>query len=227
MPAFSTNSCSSDQACDQITPLPDRMIGWRALAIASTSASILLGSPSGRAFNSGRPERLQSTCSSGNLSVKDVAGEIEVNRAGLAAHRFLESDIHLLGDALEVVDAICPFGAGLHDGELVNLLENLAAVLTNRARSADCYDRAAIDQGVGDAGGEVDHSRTARRHAHAGLLRQPAVRLTHKSSRLLVAHVEWTDSFLDAGGLGQQHRPAHEKEQNVGTFVLQRFGQNL
>ena len=45
-----------------------RMIGWRALAIASTSASTLLGSPSGRAFNSGRPERLQSTCSSGILA---------------------------------------------------------------------------------------------------------------------------------------------------------------
>src|SRR6266545_4088808 len=45
MPVVSTNSCSSAQAFDQITPLPDRMIGWRAFAIASTSASTLLGDP--------------------------------------------------------------------------------------------------------------------------------------------------------------------------------------
>ena len=27
--------------------------------------------------------------------------------------------------------------------------------------------------------------------------------------------------------LGKQHRPAHEEEQNVGAFVLQRFCQDL
>jgi hypothetical protein len=39
-----------------------------------------------------------------------------------------------------------------------------------------------------------------------------------------MAYIERTYSFLDAGGLGEQHRPAHEKKQNVGAFVLQRFG---
>ena len=57
------------------------------------------------------------------LTIQDVPWQIEIDRSRLAAHCFLESDIHLLGDALEAVDAIRPFGAGLHDGKLVDFLK--------------------------------------------------------------------------------------------------------
>ena len=110
---------------------------------------------------------------------------------------------------------------GLHDGKLVDLLKNLTPAQADRARAANGYDRAAVDQGVGDARGEVDHSGTARCHAHTGLLQQPAVGLPHESSGLLVPHVERTNPFLDTARLGEQHRPAHEEEQNVGAFILQ------
>ena len=65
----------------------------------------------------------------GNLGVEDVAGEIEIGRAGLAAHGVLEGGVDLLGDALEVMDAVGPLDAALHDRDLVDLLEHLPAVL--------------------------------------------------------------------------------------------------
>src|SRR5581483_241637 len=80
---------------------------------------------------------------------------------------------------------------------------------------------------VGDAGGEIDDARAARRHAHAGLLRETAVGLAHQRRRLLVAHVDRADAFLDAGGLRQQHRPAHQKEQVLGAFPLERLRQDF
>ena len=59
----------------------------------------------------------------------------------------------------------------------------------------------------------------ARRHAHARLLQQPTIGLAHERGRLLVANVDQADALLDAGGLGEQHRPAHDEEQmSVPSF---------
>ncbi len=71
------------------------------------------------------------------LGVENVAGEIEVGGAGLAAHGVLEGSVHLLGDALEVIDAVGPLHAAAHDRDLVDLLEHLPAELEDRARAAD------------------------------------------------------------------------------------------
>jgi hypothetical protein len=68
MPARSTKACISSQACDQITPLPETMIGCFAVASASTRRFTCAGSPSGRASRIGRPHRLQSISSSGMVS---------------------------------------------------------------------------------------------------------------------------------------------------------------
>ena len=101
----------SAQACDQITPLPDRMIGWLRLGDRVDQRIDLAGIAE-------RPRVEQRPAATapvdlllGDLGVENVAGEIEIDRARLAAHRFLERDIHLLGDALEIVDAVGPFGA--------------------------------------------------------------------------------------------------------------------
>ena len=163
----------------------------------------------------------------GDLGVEDVAGEIEIGGAGLAAHGVLEGCVHLLGDALEIVDAVGPLDAAAHDRDLVDLLEHLPAELEDRARAADGDHRAAVDQRVGETGGEIDHAGAARRHAHARALQQPAVGLAHQGGGLLVAHVDRADAFLDAGGLGQQHRSAHDEEQVIGAFLLQRLRQDL
>ena len=153
-----------------------------------------------------------------DLGVEDVAGEIEIDRAGLAGHRLLERVVDLLGDALEVVDAVRPLGAGLHDRDLIDFLEHLAAELADRARAADRDHRRAVDERVGDARRQVDHARAARRHAHAGLLQQPAIGLRHEGGGLLVPHVERADAFLDARGLGEQHRAAHQEIEDVPSF---------
>jgi hypothetical protein len=163
----------------------------------------------------------------GNLRVKDVAGKIEIDRPGLAAHRLLEGGVHLFGNALQIVNAVRPFGARLHDRDLVDLLEDLPAELPDRARTADRHHWRAVDQCVGDARGEIDHSRTARRHADARLLQQPAVGLSHQRRRLLVAHVQRTDALFDAGRFRQQHGPAHEEEQDVRALALERFCQDF
>src|SRR5204863_7756730 len=60
-----------------------------------------------------------------------------------------------------------------------------------------------------------------------GPLQQPAVRLAHQGGGLLVAHVDRADAFLDAAGLGQQHRPTHDEEQVLCAFLLERLGQDF
>ena len=163
----------------------------------------------------------------GDLGVENVAREIEIRRPRLAAHGVLEGVVHLLGNALEVVDPVGPLHAAAHDGDLVDLLEHLPAELEDRARAADGHHRAAVDQRIGHAGGEIDHAGAARRHAHAGLLQQPAVGLPHQGGGLLVAHVDRADAFLDAGGFRQQHRPAHDEEQVLRAFLLQGLRQDF
>ena len=163
----------------------------------------------------------------GDLGVEDVAGEIEIGRPGLAAHGVLDGVVHLLGNALQVVDPVGPLHAAPHDGDLVDLLEHLPAELMDRARPADRHHRGAVDQRVGKAGGEVDDAGAARRHAHAGLLGKAAVGVPHHRRGLLVAHVDGADALLDAGGFGQQHRPAHQEQQVLDAFLLQRLRQDL
>ena len=163
----------------------------------------------------------------GNLGVEDVAGEIEIGGARLAAHGVLEGGVDLLGDALEIVDAVGPLDAAAHDRDLVDLLEHLPAELHVGARAADGDHRTAVDQRVGEAGGEIDDAGAARRHAHGRLLQQPGVGLAHQRGGLLVAHVDGADALLDAGGLRQQHRPAHDEEQVLRAFLLERFRQDF
>ena len=162
-----------------------------------------------------------------DLRVENVAGEIEIDRTGLAEHRPLERVVHLLGNALEVVDPVGPLGARLHDRELVDLLKHLAPELPDRARAADRHHRCAVDQRVGDSGRQIDDAGAARRHADARLLQQAAVGLAHEGGGLLVADVERPNAFLDAGGFREQHRAAHQEKQDVGALVLERARQNF
>src|SRR5262245_14676566 len=73
-----------------------------------------------------------------------------------------QSDAH--GAEWSGIEAM-PRGKSRMTGELIDLLENLAAALADRARTANRHDWAVIDQRVGDAGGEVDYPGTACRHA--------------------------------------------------------------
>ena len=85
----------------------------------------------------------------------------------------------------------------LHDRDLVDLLEDLPAELAERAGAAEADDRAAIDQGIGETGRQVDRRRAGGRHAHAGLLRDAAIGLRRERRRLLVADVDHPDAFVD------------------------------
>src|ERR1035437_3064842 len=42
-----------------------------------------------------------------------------------------------------------------------------------------------------------------------------------------MADIDHADAFLDAGGLGQQHRPAHDEEEVCDPLLLQAFSQDL
>jgi len=57
----------------------------------------------------------------------------------------LNGGVHLLRDTLQVVDAVGPLRAPLHDGDLVDLLEHLAAELHDWTGAADGNHRAAVD----------------------------------------------------------------------------------
>src|SRR5438874_1985809 len=102
-----------------------------------------------------------------HLGVEDVAGKIEINGPRLAKQRGLEREIHLLRNALQIVHAVGIFHLAFEAFDLIDLLEDLAAELADRARSADRDDRTAIDQRVGEAGAEIECRRTAGRHADA------------------------------------------------------------
>src|SRR5262245_43830469 len=136
MPAFSTSCCISFQARDQITPLPEMITGFFALEREEESIDLL--GIAERTRIEDRPARHRPVdLFLGDFGVEDVAGEIEVGGTRLAAHGMLEGVVHLLGDALEVQDAIGPLDAAPHDRDLVNLLEHLPAELEGRARAAD------------------------------------------------------------------------------------------
>ncbi len=162
-----------------------------------------------------------------DLLVQDIARHIDVDRAGLARHRALQREVHLLRDALQVVHAIDMFAAAFHQLDLVDLLEHLPPELADRTGTAERHHRTAVDQRVGHAGDQVGHARPRRGHAHARRLPQTAVGLARERRRLLVADVDHADAFGDAGGLGQQHRAAHDIEDVLDAFLLQALRQDF
>ncbi len=159
--------------------------------------------------------------------VEHVPGEIEIDRAGLAVQRLLKGEVHLLRQALQIVDAVGVFDASLQCRDLVDFLEHLAAELADRARAAEGHDRAAIDQRVGEAGAEIQGRRAARRHAHTRPLRHPRIGLRHIGRTLLVARVDQADPFVDRAQLGIEHRPAHDEEDVLDTLRLQAPGEDI
>jgi hypothetical protein len=103
----------------------------------------------------GRPAKLQVLI---DLLVEDVAWHIDIGRSRLARDCFLQCEVHLLRNALQVVDAIDVLAAAAHQFDLVDLLEHLATELADRAGTAECDDRRAVDQGVCHAGDQVGHA---------------------------------------------------------------------
>src|SRR5947208_11777834 len=162
-----------------------------------------------------------------HLGVEDVAGKIEINGPWLAKQRGLEREIHLLRNALQIVHAVGIFHLAFEAFDLIDLLEDLATELADRARSADRDDRTAIDKRVGEAGAEIECRRTARRHADARPLCHARIGLRHVGSTLLMARVYEADAFLDAGQLGIEHRPAHDEEQILDILRLQAARENF
>ena len=159
--------------------------------------------------------------------VEHVAGEIEIDRAGLAVQRLLEGEVDLLRQALQVVHAVGVFDPAFEGLDLVDLLEDLAAELADRARAAEGYDRAAIDQGIGEPGPEIERAGTARPYAHARPLGHPRIGLRHIGGGLLVAGVDEPDALLDAGRFDIEHRPAHDVEDVLDTLRLQAPGEDV
>src|SRR5207237_894857 len=132
-----------------------------------------------------------------DLLIKQVARPIEIDRPGLAVHRFLEGEIDLLRDAFDVVDAVGVFDASPHDRHLVDFLEHLPAELADRAGAAKPDHRAAIYEGVGETGRQIDRRRAGGRHADARALGNAAIGLRGEGRRLLVADVNEADALLD------------------------------
>jgi len=159
--------------------------------------------------------------------VQHVGGEIQVHGPGFAAHRSLERVVHHLGDSSQVHDAVGPLRDRLHHRELIDLLERLAPEEPDRARAAERDDGGAIDEGVRDAGREVDRAGAACAHADARLLKKTGISLRRQRGGLLVPHVDHPYLLGAARGLNELHRPAHDEEQVFGAFFLESFRQNL
>jgi hypothetical protein len=89
------------------------------------------------------------------------------------------------------------------------------------------HNRAAVDQRVGHAGDQIGYTWPGCRHADRWRLAQAAVGLARERRRLFVAHVDHPDAFGDAGGLGQQHRAAHDVEDVLDAVLLQALRQDF
>jgi hypothetical protein len=139
----------------------------------------------------------------------------------------LQREVDLLRNTFQIDQPVDVFAAAAHQFDLVDLLKHLAAELRQRAGTAQRDDRATIDQGIGHAGDQVGDARAGCGHAHRWHLFQPAIGLAHEGRRLLVAHVDHADAFLDAGGFRQQHRPAHDIEKILDPLFLQASGDDF
>ncbi len=109
---------------------------------------------------------------------EDVAGQVEVDRAGLPRHRLAIRGGDHLGNALGVVDPSGPLGDGLHHRELVDLLERFHLEEDARARPTDRDHRRGVHERVGDPGDAprgCTHAPSGSRPARAGC-RSPALR---------------------------------------------------
>ena len=159
--------------------------------------------------------------------VEHVAGEIEIDRAGLAVQRLLEGEVDLLRQALQVVHAVGVFDPAFEGLDLVDLLKDLPAELADRGGAAQCDDRAAIDQRIGESGAEIERAGPARPDAHARPLGHPRIGLRHIGRGLLVPGVDEPDALLDAGRFDIEHRPAHDVEDVLDTLRLQAPGEDV
>jgi hypothetical protein len=125
------------------------------------------------------------------------------------------------------VHAVRVFDPGFECLDLVDLLEDLAAELADRARAAERHDGTAINQRIGEPGAEIERPGSARRHAHARPLRHPRIGLRHVGGTLLVARVDQANAFLDAGQFGIEHRAAHDEEDILDALRLQAAGEDV
>ena len=163
----------------------------------------------------------------GAFAVEDVRRHIQIHRAGLAAHGFLKRVVHHLRDAADFDDLPRPLAAAAHDGDLIDLLKRLPPNLVDGTGAADGHHRRAVDQRISHAGGEIDYTGAAGGHAHCRFLQQTAVRLRRQCSGLLVAHVDHAYALLGARGFGMLHGPAHDVEDILGAFVLERAAEDF
>ncbi len=189
--------------------------------------SISSGAACGRLRVSGFQGSGHSTCGRVDLLEQHVARQIEIDRARLARHRAAERLVQELREALGVMRARRPFGAGLHHRQLVHVLERAAAPGADRRAAAERDDRDAVGPGVRDPGDQVGHGRPRGGHAHARAQAQARVGVRHHRRGLLVAHVDAAQAALQRLRLDHEHRRAHDEEEHVDALALERLGENL
>lgn len=91
------------------------------------------------------------------------------------------------------------FGHRLHDRDLVDLLEGAALVLFHGAGAAEGDEGGAVDEGMGEAGGEIDRARPGGADAEARTRPHTRVGIGHHCGGLLVADVDHADADGLAG----------------------------
>ena len=77
---------------------------------------------------------------------------------------------------------------------------------------------------VRDAGHRIGHARAGRDDDDADPAREPRVRIRRMRGRLLVPHVDQTDSLAEASVVDRQHVPSAEREHVADSRILQRAG---
>jgi hypothetical protein len=139
---------------------------------------------------------------------EDVHGNVDEDRAGLAALGQEERPLHDLGEQLGLVD---PPGA-LHEravdlvlrpvGVQVHLLVRVAAEVVRRHVAGDDHHGDAVERGVGDAGRGVGEPRAEVAEDDARPPGDPGIAVGRVGGDLLVADVDELDR---AGGHGGQN----------------------
>ena len=95
-----------------------------------------------------------------DTAIKDVARQVDVDRARLSAGGDAKGLVDDLRDAPGIDDPFGPLGDGLEHPDLVHFLERAHSDLRQGARAAERDDRHRVEKGVADAGDEVGCTRS-------------------------------------------------------------------
>ena len=127
-----------------------------------------------------------------------VFGQCQHHRAGTALHRRVERPRHVLRQAVGVLHLAHPLGhaerARAEHLAVVDLLEGLAVALIAGHLADEQHHRRGILEGRVQADGGIAGTWAARHEAHAGPVRELALRVSHERRAALVAAADEADA---------------------------------